>query len=42
LFVPLHSWSVTETAARNNLGWMLLAGIALSYFVSKPAQESRP
>lgn len=42
LFVPLHSWDVTETAARNNLGWMLLAGIALSYFVAKPAQESRP
>jgi len=42
LFSPLHSWSVTETAARNNLGWMLLAGIALSYFASKPTQESRP
>lgn len=42
LFAPIHSWSVTETTARNNLGWMLLAGIALSYFVAKPAQESRP
>jgi Kef-type K+ transport system membrane component KefB len=35
LFPPLHSWSIIETSARNNLGWMLLAGIAISYFVSQ-------
>ena len=32
LFTPVGSLVVRESAARANLGWMLLAGVAVSYF----------
>jgi Kef-type K+ transport system membrane component KefB len=35
LFNPVGSWIVNDDAARTNLGWMLLGGMALSYFLGK-------
>jgi hypothetical protein len=34
-FNPLGSWIVNDDAARTNLGWMMLGGMALSYFLGK-------
>ncbi len=36
LFEPLHKFQVQSAAARANIGWMLLAGIALSYLLAGP------
>ena len=38
LFEPLHNFGVQNPAARANVGWMLLAGIALSYLLAGPPQ----
>jgi Kef-type K+ transport system membrane component KefB len=35
LFNPVGSWLVNDDAARTNLGWMILGGMALSYFLGK-------
>jgi hypothetical protein len=35
MFNPLGSWVVSEAGARTNLGWMILGGIILSYFVGE-------
>jgi predicted Kef-type K+ transport protein len=35
LFRPLGSWVVLDDAARTSLGWMMLGGMALSYFLSR-------
>lgn len=39
-FMPVGSFSVSREAARNNLSWMLILGITVSYFVSFPSQAS--
>jgi K+-sensing histidine kinase KdpD len=31
LFQPLGSWHIQDVAARQNLAWMVLASVALSY-----------
>jgi K+-sensing histidine kinase KdpD len=36
LFEPTRKLQVQSAAARTNIGWMLLAGIALSYLLSEP------
>ena len=36
LFEPLHKFDIQSAAARANIGWMLLAGIALSYLLAGP------
>ncbi len=36
LFPPLGSLRVEDHVARANIGWMLLAGISLSYLFSAP------
>ncbi len=41
LFKPIGSWTVAENAARVNIGWMLLAGIALSYFAARSHEKPR-
>ena len=41
LFEPFYSLRVQNTAARANIGWMLLAGIALSHLLARPSQDSR-
>jgi Kef-type K+ transport system membrane component KefB len=35
LFNPVGSWIVNDDAARTNLGWMMLGGMAISYFLGK-------
>ena len=40
LFPPLGSVGVEHTAVRENLGWMILAAIALSYLLFPP--QGRP
>jgi Kef-type K+ transport system membrane component KefB len=35
LFNPVGSWIVKDDVARTNLGWMILGGMALSYFFGK-------
>jgi K+-sensing histidine kinase KdpD len=40
LFNPVGSWMVQDDAARTNLGWMILGGSALSYFLGKT--DARP
>ncbi|MCI0347840.1 MAG: DUF4118 domain-containing protein, partial [Acidobacteriales bacterium] len=40
LFTPVGSLAVSESAARANLGWMLLAGVALSYFIGARSAAS--
>ena len=37
LFPPIGRLHVEEAAARTELGWMLLAGVSLSYLLSAPA-----
>jgi K+-sensing histidine kinase KdpD len=39
LFPPLYQIRVQDAAARENIGWMLLAGIALSYLLAGPPQK---
>jgi K+-sensing histidine kinase KdpD len=39
LFEPVHNVRVQSAAARANIGWMLLAGIALSYLLAGPPQK---
>ena len=41
LFAPLHKLHVENDAARANIGWMLLAGIALSYLLAGPPQTPK-
>lgn len=36
LYSPLHGFEVEDPAARASLGWMLLAGIALSFLLLPP------
>jgi K+-sensing histidine kinase KdpD len=36
LYPPLHSFRVENGTARANLGWMVLAGVALSYLLARP------
>ena len=40
-FVPVGSFSVTRETARNNLSWMLILGITVSYFLSFPEAKPR-
>lgn len=35
LFNPVGSWIVNDDAARTNLGWMILGGMAVSYFLGR-------
>ena len=35
LFNPVGSWMVLDDTARTTLGWVMLGGMALSYFVGK-------
>lgn len=35
LFTPLGSWAVSDYPARSNLGWMMLGGLSLSYFIGR-------
>jgi K+-sensing histidine kinase KdpD len=41
LFEPFHSFRVQNSSARANIGWMLLAGIALSYRLTAPSNTPR-
>jgi Kef-type K+ transport system membrane component KefB len=41
LFNPVGSWIVNDDAARTNLGWMILGGMALSYFLGKQRQKQQ-
>jgi K+-sensing histidine kinase KdpD len=42
LYAPFNSLSIHDAAAREHLGWMLLAGISLSYLLAAPgASEKR-
>lgn len=36
LYAPVGSLSIQDAAARDHLGWMLLAGISLSYLLAAP------
>lgn len=40
LFSPLGSFRVTDRAARQNLAWMVLGGVALSYLFA-PSSSAR-
>jgi Kef-type K+ transport system membrane component KefB len=40
LFHPLGSWAVQEDSARTSLGWMMLGGMALSYFLGRDKPKS--
>lgn len=42
LFTPIGSFQVMNEAARTNIGWMLLVGIPISYFLNPPARPSQP
>lgn len=39
LFTPVGSFHVMNEAARTNIGWMLLVGIPVSYFMNPPARQ---
>lgn len=41
LYAPTGSFRIHEAAARDRLGWMLLAGISLSYLLAAPALSDR-
>jgi K+-sensing histidine kinase KdpD len=41
LYPPLHSFRVADATARSNLGWMLLAGLALSHLLLPPEKKPR-
>lgn len=36
LYAPVGSLHIQDAAARDHLGWMLLAGISLSYLLAAP------
>jgi K+-sensing histidine kinase KdpD len=40
LFTPVGSFRVERSPARDNLGWMLLVGIPLSYFVATSREDA--
>jgi K+-sensing histidine kinase KdpD len=40
LFAPIGSFRVERSPARDNLGWMLLVGIPVSYFVATSREET--
>jgi K+-sensing histidine kinase KdpD len=39
LFTPVGSFRVDRSPARENLGWMLLVGIPVSYFVATSRED---
>lgn len=39
LFTPIGSFRVDRSPARDNLGWMLLVGIPVSYFVATSRED---
>jgi K+-sensing histidine kinase KdpD len=39
LFTPIGSFRVERSPARDNLGWMLLVGIPVSYFVATSRED---
>lgn len=39
LFTPIGSLRVERSPARDNLGWMLLVGIPVSYFVATSRED---
>ena len=41
LFPPLHSFQVDNDAAKGNLGWMILAGVVISYLVAPQNPHTR-
>ncbi len=41
LYAPLGSIAVQEQASRSTLGWMLLAGIALSFLLLPPSKTAK-
>jgi K+-sensing histidine kinase KdpD len=41
LFNPLGRWHVADGAARSNLGWMLLIGLAFSFLFAPPTSGFR-
>jgi K+-sensing histidine kinase KdpD len=41
LFTPIGSFRVERSPARDNLGWMLLVGIPVSYFVATSREDAR-
>ena len=40
LYPPFHSFRVENDAARANLGWMVLAGVALSHLLAGPPRAA--
>jgi Kef-type K+ transport system membrane component KefB len=38
LFAPLGSWQVRDVVAKGNLGWMILLGVMLAYFLGRDPQ----
>jgi Kef-type K+ transport system membrane component KefB len=40
LFSPVGSWVVLDESARNTLGWMTLAGVAISHFLGSDRTET--
>jgi K+-sensing histidine kinase KdpD len=41
LFAPIGSFRVERSPARDNLGWMLLVGIPVSYFVATSREDTQ-
>lgn len=42
LYSPLGSWHVTDHMARQNLAWMILGGVALSFlFAPSDSRQNR-
>src|SRR5262249_5611066 len=39
VFSPVHSLEVADATARNNLGWLLLGGISLSFLFAPSPEE---
>jgi len=39
VFSPVHSLEVADATARNNLGWLLLGGISLSFLFAPTPEE---
>jgi K+-sensing histidine kinase KdpD len=42
LLNPVGSWIVSDDSARNNLGWMMLGEMALSYFAGRAGPHTVP
>ncbi len=38
LFEPLHNVHIQSSAAKANIGWMVLAGVSLSFLLSRPSR----